>query len=211
MNSLKLGLSLLGGTGIVSTAVAGAYHYGYFSSKTNTIKDRLINEKYQLLKEGDSSHWTESLKKYKEKHPSESSYDEPKIKKLCQDLVGRVNFSKEDYNKAKKYCVVPQTISERLKALEFTLLDTNGSNSTTKWKSLSDEYKNTGENDKKLSDLNKSEVGNGDSNGDKLKSKCKDVSSKTHWEDNYDSLLENTKRWCTEEGFKQLPQSTSQQ
>ncbi|AEG73154.1 hypothetical protein MHF_0896 [Mycoplasma haemofelis Ohio2] len=203
MDSLKLGLSLLGGTGVVGAAAAGAYHYGSFSPKINTIKDKLGKEKYQLLKEGDSSHWTESLQKYKEKHPSESSYDERKMKGLCSNLLGKEDSHTEDYNKARKYCVVPKTISERLQILGVTLLNTDNADAA-KWKSLSDEYKKTGENDKKLSDLDKSKV-EGDSNNDQLKNKCKEVAAKTHWEDNYDSLLENTKRWCTEEGFKQLP------
>ncbi|AEW45565.1 hypothetical protein MHC_03525 [Mycoplasma haemocanis str. Illinois] len=215
MNSTKLGFALLGGTGVAGTTAVGVYRFKVFSSKSSTIGDLLEKEKYQLLKEKDSDHqkhWKESSDKYKEKYTDKSSYNEDKMKELCRDLLGKEETHKSEYDQAKKYCVVPRKISERLKDLGLTQLSTTGSESgvTDKWKKLSTEYKTKGEGDKKLSDLDKSTINDDTSTGDSLKNKCKTVFDKGHWETDYDSLLENAKRWCTDEGFNQLPTSGNQ-
>ncbi|AEG73203.1 hypothetical protein MHF_0946 [Mycoplasma haemofelis Ohio2] len=215
MDSSKLALSFLGGTGAVGTAAAGAYHFGAFSSQSPTVGDLLKKERYQLLKAKESGHqnyWKESTNKYKEKNSGQPSYDEVKMKELCRNLLSKDETHKDGYEQARKYCVVPRTVSERLKDLGLTPLNTTGSeaNLTDKWKKLSAEYKKTGENDKKLSDLDKSTINDDTSTGALLKGKCQTVFSKGHWETDYDSLLDNAKRWCTEEGFNQLPPEEKQ-
>ncbi|AEW45569.1 hypothetical protein MHC_03545 [Mycoplasma haemocanis str. Illinois] len=176
--------------------------------KKETIRDKLIKDRYTLLdgsKSEHQSHWAKSLEKYKEEYKNQTTYTEGELKTRCIELFNKEELNYADYKVAKKYCVVPRKISERLKDIEFKSLDTSGTQQevTEKWKKLSEEYKKKGKGDNQLDTLAASSVN--DADGTSLKNSCKTVLEKEHWDDKYDSLLENAKSWCTEEGFKNLP------
>ncbi|AEG73248.1 hypothetical protein MHF_0993 [Mycoplasma haemofelis Ohio2] len=191
----------LAGLGTIATG-GGIYLANASSAEKNTVRLKLQDEKYIILKPDDSGHWRVSLEKYRSSHNDKSSYTEKNLKDLCASLLEKKDSELASYNEAKKYCVVPNTISQRLTALEFNPLKTGEADDTDKWKKLSAEYKK-GEGDfKKLSGLESNSIND---DGKALKDKCKDVFSKDHWTENYDTLLESSKDWCTEEGVNKLP------
>ncbi|AEG73238.1 hypothetical protein MHF_0983 [Mycoplasma haemofelis Ohio2] len=169
-----------------------------------TIKSKLLKDKYVPL-EANSPHWAKSLEKYNSSRSGQTAYTQEQLKELCEGLFKKEEIGSDDYNVAKKYCVIPQKISERLKALSFKTIDTTGSDSSTteKWKKLSKAYKSQGSGNKQLDNLANSGVD--DQDGSALKNKCKDVFDKEHWDQHYDTLLERSKLWCTEEGLSNLP------
>ncbi|CBY92823.1 hypothetical protein HF1_08150 [Mycoplasma haemofelis str. Langford 1] len=203
--SKTFAISLAGATGAVGTAAAGAYHYGAFSSKSPNIGDRLQTEKYTLLKESDSTNWTKSLAQYKKKNSDKSTYTEKELKDLCKKLLSQEERENDSYSEARKYCVVPTTISGRLTSLNLNVLDATGSGDVEKWKGLSKEYKTKGIDSKKLDDLVNTNISDENDSGNTLKSKCKTVLEKEHWDDNYDSLIKGAESWCTLQGFNSIP------
>ncbi|AEG73158.1 hypothetical protein HF1_08210 [Mycoplasma haemofelis str. Langford 1] len=177
-----------------------------------TLKSKLVKDRYTPLSSSNSdhqTHWDKSLEKYKVKHNNQPSYTDAKLKEMCNGLFEKENIKDEDYKIARKYCVVPRKISERLSDLKIKALSTTGSEDgvAEKWKKLAGEYKNKGTGDKQLNGLTHSTVKD---TGDELKNKCGEVFDKEHWEENYDSLLDNAKLWCTEEGFNRLPVTEKQ-
>ncbi|CBY92916.1 hypothetical protein HF1_09080 [Mycoplasma haemofelis str. Langford 1] len=177
------------------------------SEEKNTILLKLQNDRYTLLKSNDSNHqdhWKTSKEKYISSHSDKSSYTEKDLKDLCTSLLGKKDSELEAYNEARKYCVVPNTISQRLTALGLRPLKTGESEDTEKWKKLSVEYKKGGENFKKLNDLEHSTINDETTTGQSLRNKCKDVFAKDHWIENYDTLLDSSKDWCTEEGVSRI-------
>ncbi|CBY92879.1 hypothetical protein HF1_08710 [Mycoplasma haemofelis str. Langford 1] len=204
----KVLLSTMAGLG--AAGIGGGIYLANKGSETKiekeTIQAKLVKDKYTPLNSSDpqhQAHWQTSLGKYKEEYKNQTEYTEEKLKALCNDLFNKEDIDTSDYKVAKKYCVVPRKISERLKDIEFTALDTSGTKSevTEKWKKLSAEYKKNGTGDRQLDSVASVD----DANGDALKNGCKTVLEKEHWDSKYDSLLENAKTWCTEEGFKKLP------
>ncbi|AEG73245.1 hypothetical protein MHF_0990 [Mycoplasma haemofelis Ohio2] len=175
------------------------------SEERKTILLRLEKEKYKPLKASDSNHqahWEASLTYYKQQYSQKTSYTEQELKNLCGSLFKQDDIKEEDYSTAKRYCVVPRTVSQRLEDLGFKAIE---SSATDKWKKLSGAYKNSGKGGKQLGNLESTTIDDSESTGEKLKNKCQEISSKNHWESDYDSLLENFKIWCTDKGFNELP------
>ncbi|CBY92921.1 hypothetical protein HF1_09130 [Mycoplasma haemofelis str. Langford 1] len=170
------------------------------SPERKTILLRLEKEKYKPLKLDDPTHWQDSLTNYKKQHTQKTSYTEQELKNLCSSLFKRDDIREEDYSTAKRCCVVPRTISQRLEDLGFKVIEAS---ETEKWKKLSGEYKASGTGNKKLGDLVNTAVDD-ESTGEKLKKKCQEVLAKGHWENNYDSLLEGSKTWCTDKALPPL-------
>ncbi|AEW45523.1 hypothetical protein MHC_03315 [Mycoplasma haemocanis str. Illinois] len=202
-------ITALAGLGTAS-AIGGGIYFANRNTSTPTIKEtlksRLVKEKYTLLSVDNSSHkdhWNKSLEKYKASHNNQTSYTEENLKDMCNGLLGKEDIKEEDYKIARKYCVVPRKISERLEDLGIAALKTTGTENGVdeKWKKLAGEYKKTGSGNQQLNGLDNSTVKD---TGEELKKKCGEVFNKEHWEENYDSLLDNTKRWYTEVGFKQI-------
>ncbi|CBY92881.1 hypothetical protein HF1_08730 [Mycoplasma haemofelis str. Langford 1] len=193
------------GLGAASAGGFGAYHF-YSKSDDKSLRAKLISEKYAPLEaenKDHKTHWTTSLEKYKTKHTDSKQWNESQLKNLCNDLFKKEDIKTDDYNEARKYCVVPRSILERLKDLDFATLDTGEGKETTKWTQLSEGYKKGGTSFKKLNNLENTGITG--SNGDTLRGKCDEVLKKDHWDDNYDALLDSSKVWCTEQGFKSLP------
>ncbi|AEW45596.1 hypothetical protein MHC_03680 [Mycoplasma haemocanis str. Illinois] len=197
--------------GLGSVGIGGGIYLASGKSNFKTVKEtiqsRLLKDKYTPLNSDESNHssyWATSLEKYNAARSGQTAYTQDQLKGMCKDIFNKEENS-DDYNVARKYCVIPQKISERLSALSFKAIDTTGSDSgtTEKWKKLSKEYKSTDSADKQLDNLASSGVNEQD--GTALKGKCKDVLAKEHWDQNYDSLLERSKIWCTEEGLSKLP------
>ncbi|AEW45598.1 hypothetical protein MHC_03690 [Mycoplasma haemocanis str. Illinois] len=204
----KAFVASLAGIGTAATG-GGAYllsqHFSIFEEK-NTVLLKLKNDRYTPLTSDTShqTHWNSSLEKYKSSHNDKSSYTEKELKGLCANLFEKKDSEEGAYNEARKYCVVPNTISQRLTTLGYQSLKTGDSEDTDKWKKLSSEYKKKGANFKKLNDLEHSSINDEGSTGKILREKCRDVLAKDHWTESYDALLDSTLDWCTEEGVSKL-------
>ncbi|AEW45563.2 hypothetical protein MHC_03515 [Mycoplasma haemocanis str. Illinois] len=208
MNLMKLGAGIAGVSGASGIGILGAYYSGVFSTNKNTIQEKLKRNKWTILEDSKSehkSHWSTSLTKYKSKHSGNENLTETQLKKICSDLLKKEDD--DSYEEARKYCVVPNKVSERLEKLGFTLLDisTSGSSSNpnqTQWTSLATKYKTKGVESKELDTLKANTINDNGANWHSLKDKCKEVSEKDHWSDKYESLVNNSKTWCTMQGFE---------
>ncbi|AEG73160.1 hypothetical protein HF1_08230 [Mycoplasma haemofelis str. Langford 1] len=198
------------GVGAAGAGGFGAYHF-YFKespSEDKSLRAKLISERYIPLElEGNKhqDHWTSSLSQYKSKHSDKNQWSEVELKNLCSGFFKKDEIIEKDYNEARKYCVVPRKISERLSDLSIKVLDTGETKDTDKWTKLSEEYKKSKTGFKKLHDLETSGIQSSDSTDKTLKDKCVAVFDMNHWTENYDSLLEASRIWCTESGFNSLP------
>ncbi|AEG73240.1 hypothetical protein MHF_0985 [Mycoplasma haemofelis Ohio2] len=205
----KLAMASVAGVGSVAGVSGGAYLLTRNSSnaleieKSKTLRTRLESENYTPLDVDNVSHkthWDTSLTKYKAQYTSKNTWNDSQLKERCSELFNKEIISNEDYTEARKYCVVPRDISGRLSDAGFHPLSTEES---TKWTKLSKEYKKGGDGFKKLGDLEHDKASEPSSSA--LREKCKEVLKKDHWDANYDSLLESSTVWCTEEGFSKLP------
>ncbi|AEW45517.1 hypothetical protein MHC_03285 [Mycoplasma haemocanis str. Illinois] len=208
MNLLKL---VVGAAGIAGVGALGTYYSGVFSSKKNDIRGKLIKSKWTILedfKDEHKSHWSTALSKYKEKHTGNTNLTESQLKDICKNLLN--SEDDKNYEEARRYCVVPRKISERLSDLNLQLLDiTNGNSPSnknqTQWTSLATKYKTSGTGNIQLDDLAASSINDANTNWTNLRDKCKAVSEKDHWSEKYDELVDNSKTWCTLQGFDTIP------
>ncbi|CBY92907.1 hypothetical protein HF1_08990 [Mycoplasma haemofelis str. Langford 1] len=203
---MKMGAGMVGATG---AGALGAYYSGVFSTNENSIRSKLIKNKWVVLedsKEDHKSRWGTSLSKYKGKYTNKDSLSEDQLKGICKDLLN--SEDDKNYEEARRYCVVPRTISERLSDLDFKLLNitTGASNNgdQQKWTDIVNKYKAKGTDTKELDDLKANSLTTENTNWSTLKDKCKSVSEKDHWSEKYDLLVENSKTWCTLQGFDNL-------
>ncbi|AEG72636.1 hypothetical protein MHF_0357 [Mycoplasma haemofelis Ohio2] len=153
-----------GAVGSCSAAAAG-YHFLNKSTHQETPKskktvgDSLRDEKFVLLSytDGNSSEWSKVLEKYKSSGEeskfsgvnlsAESAKDNDNIAQLkekCKSIV-EGEFEQGIHDKAKKWCVVPQNLRERMTALSVTALDYSNekdkNTSTDSWKEKIKTYK----------------------------------------------------------------------
>nr|WP_052663341.1 hypothetical protein [Mycoplasma haemofelis] len=210
MSLMKLGAGMAGVVGASGAGALGAYYSGAFSANKNTLQEKLKKDKWIILEHSKSEHssyWGTSLTKYKAQHSGNESLTESQLKKICSDLLNEE--SDKNYEEARRYCVVPNKVSERLEKLGFTLLNITAdgsSNNThqTQWTALATKYKTKGTGSKELDTLKASTITDNGANWSSLKDKCKEVSEKDHWSDQYGSLVDNSKTWCTLQGFESL-------
>ncbi|AEG73234.1 hypothetical protein MHF_0979 [Mycoplasma haemofelis Ohio2] len=203
---MKMGAGMAGATG---AGALGAYYSGVFSTNENSIRSKLIKNKWVVLedsKEDHKSHWSTSLSKYKGKYTNKDSLSEDQLKGICKDLLN--SEDDKNYEEARRYCVVPRTISERLSDLDFKLLNittgTSNNEDQQKWTDIVNKYKTKGTDTKELDGLKANSLTTENTNWSTLKDKCKSVSEKDHWSEKYDLLVENSKTWCTLQGFDNL-------
>ncbi|AEG73151.1 hypothetical protein MHF_0893 [Mycoplasma haemofelis Ohio2] len=207
MNLLKLGT---GAAGVTGAGALGTYYSGVFSTNENTIREKLKKDRWTVLedyKTEHKSHWNTVLGKYKEKHTGNSNLTESQLKDICKKLLN--SEDDKNYEEARRYCVVPRKISERLIDLNLQLLDITNSSSPsnknqTQWTSLATKYKTSGTGNKELDGLTASSISNASSNWTSLRDKCKTVSEKDHWSEKYSELVDNSKTWCTLQGFNNV-------
>ncbi|CBY93012.1 hypothetical protein HF1_10040 [Mycoplasma haemofelis str. Langford 1] len=205
MDPLKLALATAGAGG-AGLGAYGMYSYGAFSgSKAENIGTRLIEERFELLKDSHTEQWKNSLSKYNSK--TSSSVDENRLKDICKELISKNKTSESDYKTAKLYCVVPRSVQERLKDLGLHVLKTTGDNEDgdkSKWTKLAESYVTKGTGDNQIESLTLTAENTGSNNWSSLRQNCKTVLEKEHWDDKFDTYFLKSKMWCTDEAFKEL-------
>ncbi|AEW45571.1 hypothetical protein MHC_03555 [Mycoplasma haemocanis str. Illinois] len=200
----KIAIASVAGIGTVGMIGFGVYYF-FSRAEDKSLKAKLVSDKHTPLESRNKdheAHWKSSLEKYKIKHTDKQQWNESQLKSLCNGLFKKEDIETDNYNEAKKYCVVPRNISERLRDLGFKELDTRHSKDIPEWTKLSEEYMKGGTNFKKLKDLETTQVTS--DNGATLRTKCGEILKKEHWDDDYETLLDSSKVWCTEHGFKSI-------
>ncbi|CBY92909.1 hypothetical protein HF1_09010 [Mycoplasma haemofelis str. Langford 1] len=192
--SKLLALSVTGGT--IGIGGFGAYNFRSSPNSVRYIKDRLEESQYTPLKltgNRHKSYWNRSLQEYRKKHPS---LDVEGLKALCRQAFYSEYQDDDSYATARRYCVIPRKISERIKDLGINFLDMKGNTDEREWQWLAFEYSYIGEGKRKLGTLEKSSTKDYKNNWTLLREACKKELTKDHWTPNYYSVLERVQRWC---------------
>ncbi|AEW45572.1 hypothetical protein MHC_03560 [Mycoplasma haemocanis str. Illinois] len=197
----KIAIASLAGLGAAGASGFGIYNFYFKSSKNRiiSIRDRLVSEGFKLLTSSDKSHWTELKGAYNNKKSdndkvfkkSREDIDEETLKTLCAEVLEKEE-NDLSYSKAKKWCVVPVSVTEHLSNLKLNLLSTTGDGNKSEWEKVVTEYEKDVNPGKRISDLSTLS----DQKWEKIRDKCKDLSSKKSYEDDFDTSLESSKRWC---------------
>ncbi|AEG73212.1 hypothetical protein MHF_0955 [Mycoplasma haemofelis Ohio2] len=171
------------------------------SISSGTIEDRLKAEEFSILgtEPSDEANWTKIKEAYEKvktdptKAFSEKSGD---LKDLCKAALSKQETD-SDYPKAKRWCVVPISLSSHLNKLGFKSLSSQDDASNpdkTKWENMVTEHKKDENKSKRISDL-----GSLDNEGWKvIMKKCKEIGDKQNYDDEFTSKFENYKDWCSE-------------
>ncbi|AEW45594.1 hypothetical protein MHC_03670 [Mycoplasma haemocanis str. Illinois] len=187
------------GAGTIGIGGFGAYSFKTSSNNIRYIKDRLEESQYTLLSLNENKHksyWNKSLQEYKKKHPFDSPLHVEDLKAICKQAFLGEYQDDDSYAKARRYCVVPRKISERIKDLGLNLLDMKGKLDEREWQWLSFEYSYIGEGNRKLGTLDKNSTKDYRNNWTLLRNECQKELMKDHWTPNYYFILKSVQRWC---------------
>ncbi|AEG72860.1 hypothetical protein MHF_0588 [Mycoplasma haemofelis Ohio2] len=203
--------ALMGIGAIGGLTVGGVLGSKYlFESNHKTLKDRLEKEKYKILDFSKDSEWTAVLDAYNKAKDSTSkrfisNSSEVQLKDLKDSCKSALSGKEEDdslFDKARKWCVVPRNISERLSDLSLSPLkttdDTEDKGDKSKWEAIGKQYESKGNN--KIAGLSLT-TSNAD-NWKSIRDKCKVFFSQDPWSNDYDTNLEVSKDWCVAEVIK---------
>ncbi|CBY92876.1 hypothetical protein HF1_08680 [Mycoplasma haemofelis str. Langford 1] len=202
----KLAAASTAGVGAASAGGFGVYNFYFKDSEDRSLRAKLISEKFTILtnKPEDRQHWEELKGKYNESKNiankvfkvSDKEVTVDDLKDLCKDYLSR---EQEDlYSKVKRWCIVPVTVDNHLRNLKLTPLSTQDSGNTDqdKWEALAGGYKNSND---KITGLEVADKNAWAS----LKNKCKELISKKNYEDEFDTNLKSSMRWCVQQGNKE--------
>ncbi|CBY93014.1 hypothetical protein HF1_10060 [Mycoplasma haemofelis str. Langford 1] len=164
-----------------------------------TIKDRLKRDGYSPLDVGKSDGWSEVLNAYNQKKDSpdlrfdhgNEQISEQRLKDTCAEVF-KEDEKDSKYEKAKKWCVIPNSVSQVLVSKSLKVLDTSktGEEDKTKWEPLKTQYK---DNDIPNFSLTSQDW-------KVLRTKCKDLVGKKPWDDDYKTSITHAERWCIDKG-----------
>ncbi|AEG73647.1 hypothetical protein MHF_1413 [Mycoplasma haemofelis Ohio2] len=215
MDSLTTkGLIGLGGLSVAGGGGALAWQQGLLSGKSETIRDKLEKEGYEVLGKT-SEHWSKifdvykgdgNTKKFKNDQitSSSSTADHDKLKQQCENSLDLESSKKEDYEKVIKWCVVPRKVEDLIP--KSSLLNvTTDSNDASSWKPILTEYAATkstsgSSNTYELSGVTLTEpsnASNDSTNINALKTGCKARREKLTYQLDFESSLGEVKKWCT--------------
>ncbi|AEW45521.1 hypothetical protein MHC_03305 [Mycoplasma haemocanis str. Illinois] len=200
MSKLFFSIAGLGGV----TGLGGGAYLLHLNSRSvtekKTIKDRLQKAGFQILNDSESQHWKTLKDAYnaakgeesKVFAKSNSDIDEGKLRELCNSVLEK---GEEDasYSKAKRWCVVPTTVSDYLGKLGRRALSTatSGEVDKTQWEDLASKYENSQDKIASLSSLGS------DKKWESLRKECGTLGAKKNYEDNFDSNLASSQTWCS--------------
>lgn len=211
--------------GVGVTAIGGgAYGLTQLLSQED-IASKLKARKYEILTEDPKheEHWTSILESYKkvaatnsplkfegfngENKSPEHPNAKDKLKELCKETISKA-ISEDDkeasYNKAKKWCVVPQTVSQRLTRDGLMSLNTSKAEASEnlhkkQWEDKIADYIKSDNQHKITKPIwadDQQPKTSDPADIKKLIEQCKKLQeTKTHQED-YETIFEDAKRWC---------------
>ncbi|AEG73251.1 hypothetical protein HF1_09140 [Mycoplasma haemofelis str. Langford 1] len=206
----KLTYASLAGTGALGASGFGIYHLysgepvPEVQTKTEVtvevrnLRSKLTSQGFTILTSApeNQKHWEEIKTEYdkvkaipsKSFHPTSQEVTIPYLQDLCKTQLEQ---DRDDlFENVKRWCVVPTTISNHLVNLKLTPLSISDSDEPDKsnWEALAKEYGTSGE---QVSDWTIPP-----SEWKKLKEKCKEVSGKKNYDDDFNFGLHTSMRWC---------------
>ncbi|CBY92361.1 hypothetical protein HF1_03530 [Mycoplasma haemofelis str. Langford 1] len=197
MNKL---VPVLGTAGAGLAGGGAAWASGVFS-KDEAIRNKLREEKYEVLSASAKEHWDKILDSYK-KPQNKWGFEGQKIENIsqlqnvCKSSITS-NYSDTIYKAITKWCVVPRT-AENLLGDSVSLLgvDDTKTDDQASWKHNVDAYSQakTG-NTYSLKDVTFTDSQEGE-NTKKLKAGCKTRRGKFTYDVDLDDSIAEIKKWC---------------
>ncbi|OAL10469.1 hypothetical protein A6V39_00195 [Candidatus Mycoplasma haematobovis] len=201
--------------------------YGLHKLLSNdSIESKLKANEYILLTDSadHEQYWTEILKNYKLVAATDSPFKfkdftgedsvpagqpdaKSKLKELCKKTTQKRTFEDDkevEYNKAKKWCVVPKTASEMLKAEGLTILDTKIADgktnpNSTEWTAKVKDYiksDNTHKITQPAWEGGKGPEKSEEADIKKFMQQCEKLHNTKTYEQHYETIFKDAKRWC---------------
>ncbi|AEG73073.1 hypothetical protein MHF_0809 [Mycoplasma haemofelis Ohio2] len=169
-------------------------------ASTPKVRDLLREKGYSVMEQG-SSGWNTILTAYKDtknnsivKFGSSANISEEELKRECASALEDILTT--SYEKAKRWCVEPKKVSDKLKELKLTPLKTEGTdgqNDSDKWQKLEKEYVKEGS--EKITGLTIANPST-DNSWHGLRDECKKLFESNPWDNSYDSSLKLSQKWC---------------
>ncbi|CBY92976.1 hypothetical protein HF1_09680 [Mycoplasma haemofelis str. Langford 1] len=183
------------GLGVAAATVGGGIFVakgmeGSPSTPKSTVQDKLKQNGYSPLDLEKSDGWSEVLGAYNQhKNNLSIRFDhgdreisEQELKDACSSAFN----SDDKYENAKRWCVVPYSVSQVLTSKSFKVLDVDSDED--EWDNLKGQYK---ENEIPGLVLRSTE------DWQSLRTKCKELVEKKPWSDGYEDSISHATRWCT--------------
>nr|WP_014272203.1 hypothetical protein [Mycoplasma haemocanis] len=208
--------ALCGGAVGSCSVVAAGYHFLNTHQEIPTVKktvgDYLRDEKFSLLsyKDGNSSEWSKVLSKYKSSgedskfsdlnlDSGEDNSNIFKLKEKCKAIV-EGEFEKGIHDKAKKWCVIPQSIKERMASLSDVALDySNEKSKNTSMDAWKEKIKTYKGNEGLSSNSTWSSVHDEDTKIEAIKKDCKSFleGESRSYDSDFEEKYRKAITWCT--------------
>ncbi|OAL09982.1 hypothetical protein A6V39_03655 [Candidatus Mycoplasma haematobovis] len=212
-------LAIKGTIGLISVGGASGLVAHQLLSKQenkqkNSIGDKLEREKYILLSQ-DSQTWSTILDKYKEVTASKTNFkfddfdgNKPSgsdkeavdiLKDHCQKTLSKKETDADSnavFEKARKWCVVPISVTEILDKQGFKALDTGATK--TGWEAKIKGYKTAAAGVQKIANLTLSTDANTTIEKDytDIKEKCRTISTVKNHDATFEETLKGFELWC---------------
>nr|WP_014272863.1 hypothetical protein [Mycoplasma haemocanis] len=160
-----------------------------------SISQVLMENKYVPLDPDRSDNWNTVLTKYNNAHSS-ANRQEDQLKNYCRVLLDKKEFVDSDYKEARRWCVSPQTVTERLALFKKTPLSTNdpGTTDDNDWKQKIASHGHATKN--KLT-----HTFNGDEtqNLKGIKAECKTLNEKSNDLETFEDDFSKSFDWCSKD------------
>ncbi|AEW45859.1 hypothetical protein MHC_05015 [Mycoplasma haemocanis str. Illinois] len=201
-------LAGLGGLSIVGGGGAVLYKSEIFKTKI-TLGELVKKDGWTLITSSDTSHINAILTAYKKDSPKpDLTFNEftgkednakEKLLAACQKASSQhLNDSGQEtlLKKIKKWCVVPRTVSQRLKDLNLNVLDTkaptNSGNESSEW---IEKGKAHHKDSQKIQGVNTN--GTESTDAKLIREECIKKNAINSYDENFEASLEISKKWCT--------------
>ncbi|AEG72855.1 hypothetical protein MHF_0583 [Mycoplasma haemofelis Ohio2] len=202
------GLALAGGIG--GACGGGALLAKNINSQPKTsstrVKDRLQSERYKLLNLSDTS--SEGWSRVKTTYGNESNDGKrfPNVEKSgdstvagiqnhCRDLIEKEEVTDDDYLKARRWCVIPVTVSSKFSTGALLNNSEDDSTDNTLWDKLAKKHWGEGVDAKsKISSENKSSE---EEKRNEIKLKCKSSAESDSTSEDFYETVNKVNTWCS--------------
>ncbi|CBY93320.1 hypothetical protein HF1_13120 [Mycoplasma haemofelis str. Langford 1] len=204
------GLSVAGGGGLL------AANQGLFSSKEESIQDRMKKDGYKALDSG-SADWGKIFDSYKDAKNTKkfqddgitsnsTTTDHPKLKEQCSKALKLKASEEETYKKVIKWCVVPRKVEDVLAGITLLGVEETNTGDANDWKPILTKYTDTKKGDTQkeyaMKDVVLKDTASGTTNQEaenikELKKGCKSRRAKMTYELEFEQSIEEVKTWCS--------------
>ncbi|CBY93148.1 hypothetical protein HF1_11400 [Mycoplasma haemofelis str. Langford 1] len=209
MSTLIKSLTAAGGVGAVST---GAY-FAMPSKEDVSIRARLEKSGYSILNldkkdTTQSGEWGKIKTAYGKESEAllrfsnvvkDTDYTVSGLKDACSSLLSSESKKDEDLEKARRWCVVPVTVSSRLgdklSLMDTTTTTTNADDSL--WDKKLKEHQDANSKLPKIPNVWGTEATDDAKKKNALKTKCGEMAKLSTFDKDFETFVSYTRDWCT--------------